>query len=81
MVNECKSGGYYLTIFNHSGIERTVEYGERELPEAESTVQLELKNEQHPMLCDGNGKLSCHNGVYSVTIPAGGWSFIQLSNT
>lgn len=79
LVNECKSGGYYLTVFNHSGIERTVAGGERELPEGESTLALTVKGTLVPTLCEGNGRLSNTGGAYAVTIPAGGWAFIKLN--
>lgn len=79
MVNHCTSGGYYLTIFNNSGIERTVEKGEIELEQATTTVKLKIKHNLTPTVCEGNGKMQFENGEYTVTIPAGGWSFIKLS--
>jgi hypothetical protein len=79
LLNECQSGGYYLTVFNHSGIERTVDAGEIELPDAETTVALELKEAMTPTLICGNGDLRCNGGAYSVTIPAGGWAFIKIA--
>ncbi|MBE6762486.1 MAG: hypothetical protein E7551_09440 [Ruminococcaceae bacterium] len=79
LLNECKSGGYYLTLFNHSGIDRTVEKGETQLPDAETTVTLELKRPLIPDLVCGNGVLRCDNGVYKVAIPAGGWAFIKIN--
>ena len=78
MVNECQSGGYYLTVFNHSGIERTVKRGEVELPEATAILTLTLKDEMIPTLCDGNGRLECDGGVFKLSIPAGGYSFIKI---
>ena len=78
MVNECLSGGYYLTAFNHSGIERTVERGEIELPEATCELTLTLKNGMIPTLLDGNGKLYLDGGEYKISIPAGGYSFIRI---
>jgi hypothetical protein len=78
LLNECQSGGYYLTVFNHSGIERTVDAGEIELPDAETTVTLELKHSMIPTLAYGNGALSCKDGVYKVTIPAGGVAVIKI---
>lgn len=78
LVNECKTGGYYLTVFNHSGIERTVEKGEVEMPEATTTVKLTLKNCTIPTVNEGNGKLFAKDGQYYLTIPAGGWAFIKI---
>lgn len=80
MVNKCESGGYYLTVFNHSGIERTVAKGEVELPEGITTVKLSFKDCTTPTLCEGNGELTAGNGTYQLTIPAGGWAFIKFGN-
>lgn len=79
MVNECTSGGYYLTVFNHSGIERTVEKGEVRLPEATSVLTLTVKDKMTPTVCDGDGELYSENGIYKLSIPAGGYSFIKIS--
>lgn len=78
LVNECAAGGYYLTIFNHSGIERTVAGGERELPEGAVTVSISVKDGLSANICEGNGTLSLREGGYCATIPAGGWLFIKL---
>ena len=78
MLNVCTSGGYYLSVFNHSGIERTVEKGEIRLPEAETTVTLQFKQDILPKVCEGDGRWSRVDGVYRLTIPAGGWSFIKF---
>lgn len=78
MVNECKGGGYYLTVFNHSGVERSVEKGEYTLPEAEKTATVTFKGEVSPALLEGDGKLSLENGTYRITIPAGGFAFIKF---
>jgi hypothetical protein len=78
MVNECKNGGYYLSVFNHSGVERSVANGEYTLPEAEKTVTLSFQNEASPILLEGNGRLSLENGTYRLTVPAGGFAFIKL---
>lgn len=78
MINECKSGGYYLTVFNHSGIARSVAEGEYTLPEAEKTVTLSFKNEASPLLLEGDGRLSKEDSVYRVTVPAGGFAFIKF---
>ena len=78
MVNECRSGGYYLTVFNHSGVERSVENGEYTLPEAEKTATITFKGEVSPALLEGDGRLSLEDGTYRITIPAGGFAFIKF---
>ena len=80
IVNKCTSGGYYLTVFNHSGIERTVKYGEVKLPDAAAVLTLTFKDKMTPTVCDGDGELYSENGIYRLVIPAGGYSFIKVSN-
>ena len=78
LLNECKSGGYYLTVFNHGGIERTVEKGEIQLPGTEVAVELILKQSMTPTLVYGNGSLVYNSGRYCLSIPAGGVAFIKI---
>ncbi len=78
MVNECKSGGYYLTVFNHSGVVRSVAEGEYTLPEAKKTVTVSFKNEASPTVLEGKGTLSKEAGAYRLTIPAGEFTFIKF---
>ena len=78
MVNECKSGGYYLTVFNHSGVVRSVEEGEYTLSEAEKTVSLTFKNEASPALLEGSGKLEKNGDTSKLTVPAGDFAFIKI---
>ena len=76
MVNKCTSGGYYLTIFNHSGICRSVAGGETKLAEAATTVSLDAK--VVPVMLEGDGEMVEKAGKYFVNIPAGGFAFIRL---
>lgn len=77
-VNERTSGGYYLTVFNNSGVSRSVADGETLDPNAEKTVTLTFKGERTPVICDGKGKLSLVDGIYKLTVPAGGWSIVKF---
>lgn len=79
MVNKCTTGGYYLTVFNHSGIERSDEKGEVALEQAQTRVSLQVKNGLTPTLLEGDGVLSNENGKFEIVIPAGGWAFIKLA--
>ena len=78
MVNKCQRGGYYLSVFNHSGVVRTVAEGEYTLPEAQKTVTISFKKESFPTLLEGDGQLSKENGIYRLTVPAGGFAFIKF---
>lgn len=79
LVNHCTSGGYYLSIFNHSGVERTVENGEKQMPEAKAIVEIFTKEQVKLTVCEGEGILSTDNDRNILVIPAGGWSFIKIS--
>ncbi len=74
MVNKC-DGGYYLIIFNHSGVIRSVEKGEYTLPEADCTARIRLKTESSLVRLEGAEISVCENGEYVAEIPAGGWFF------
>ncbi len=78
MVNEKTSGGYYLTVFNNSGVSRSVAEGETLDKNADKTVTLTFKGERCPEVCDGKGTLSLNDGVYKLTVPAGSWCLIKF---
>ena len=78
MVNKCTSGGYYLSVFNHSGVKRSIAEGEYTLPEEEKTVEITFKENALPQLCEGNGKLSLKDGKYLLSVPAGDWAFLKF---
>ena len=78
LVNECKSGGYYLTIFNHSGVCRSVAKGEYTLAEGNTSVVLDVKGEIVPKKLEGDGSIVKRGDKYYVEIPSGGFAFIKL---
>ena len=78
MVNECESGGYYLTVFNNIGIERTVAKGEIKLPEGERSARVCFKNGAVPTMLEGDGTLIVDGDDYRLTLPAGGFAFIRF---
>jgi hypothetical protein len=78
MVNERIGGGYYLTVFNNSGVSRTVADGESIDPNSEITVKLTFKGETTPVLCDGNGKLSNEDGTLYLTVNGGSWCILKF---
>lgn len=78
MVNERVGGGYYLSVFNHSGVERTLAEGEKILHEADKTVAVSFKGDVTPTVLEGTGTL-CRDGEgYKLTVPAGDWAFIRF---
>lgn len=78
LVNECESGGYYLTVFNNIGIERTVKDGEIALQEGERRGKIHFKTDTVPVLLEGNGNFQKTEDGYELTLPAGGFAFIKF---
>lgn len=78
LVNERVGGGYYLTVFNNIGIERTVANGEVALPEGERSAKVTFKNGAAPTLLESDGKLTPCGDAYTLTLPAGGYAFIRF---
>ncbi len=78
MVNECTEGGYYLSIFNHSGIHRTVADGERILPEAAKTLSVTFKKPCTPKVVYGTAVLKKEDGAYSIELPGGDFVMIRF---
>ena len=79
LVNHCTRGGYYLSVFNHSGVVRRVSEGEYTLPEAQKTVSLTFQNHAVPTLCEGDGFMEEKDGTYMLTVPAGGYALIYFN--
>ena len=78
MVNECTDGGYYLTIFNNSGVVRSVKDGEYTLREADKTVDVFFKNNREPEVCEGKATLKKNENIYELTVRAGDWCLIKF---
>ena len=78
LINKCKSGGYYLTVFNHSGIDISVLKGEIALPEARTSVKIMFKDGAMPTVCENEGDFVKINDEYILTLPAGGFAFIRF---
>lgn len=78
MVNRKKDGGYYLAVFNHSGITRSVAEGEGVLPEATMTVAIELKDGRELTYLEGSDKIVFVNGRYQVVLAGGEWLFAEF---
>lgn len=78
-VNERTGGGYYLALFNHSGVCRSVEKGEYVLPEAEVSAKISFASANaSPKVLEGGGKLESENGEYRITLAGGDWCLIAF---
>ncbi|MBR5519256.1 MAG: hypothetical protein IKU55_00920 [Clostridia bacterium] len=78
MVNHRIGGGYYLTIFNHSGVVRSVADGEYTLPEADESVAVTFRNFATPTLCEGDVAITTDGKTYRFTVPAGSWCLLRF---
>ncbi|MCQ2477498.1 MAG: hypothetical protein MJ125_06700, partial [Clostridia bacterium] len=75
IINKTEAGRYYLTIFNNTGIIRSVEKGEIKMKEAEKTVFVQIKDSRQLTMLEGDSRISAHGDGYYVTVPAGGFFF------
>ena len=71
IVNKNSNNEYCLTVFNNTGIVRTVKDGEYSLKEAEKTVCVELKDGRKLSAIYGNFEIKETDGKYYITVPAG----------
>ncbi len=71
IVNKNSDDEYFLTVFNNTGIVRSVKEGEYGLKEAEKTVQVELKDGRTLSALYGNFRIEETDGKYFITVPAG----------
>ena len=79
MVNRRIGGGYYLTVFNHSGVTRSVAEGESIIPGSEITAKVTFaSSDASPRVLEGGGRLTIENGSYTLTVPGGDWCLIAF---
>lgn len=77
MVNQAEDG-YYLAIFNHSGVKRTVAEGEYILPGTEKTVTLRINGCYPLQVLEGNATVEKNDCEYRITVPGGDWMFAKF---
>ena len=78
LLNECEKGGYYLSIFNQSGIVRTQKNGDEVLPTATKQVEITLKEGRKLVPLEGNTDVEYKDGKYYVTLKGGEWLFAKI---
>ena len=78
VVNKRGEDGYYLTVFNHSGVVRSVAEGESVLPEAEKIAVIELKDGKTLIPLEGSDKIVYKDGKYHVILAGGEWLFAKF---
>ena len=78
VVNKRGEDGYYLSVFNHSGVTRSVAEGEKVLPEAAKIAVIELKDGRELIPLEGSDKIVFKNGKYHVILAGGEWFFAKF---
>ncbi len=75
LINKRGDDGYYLTVFNHSGVVRSLEEGEYVLPEATHTVAVELNEGYRLTPLEGSKNITFEDGKYYITLEGGDYFF------
>ena len=78
LVNKRGDDGYYLSVFNHSGVVRSCADGESVLPDATRTVEIELKDGRALKRLEGSEDIGFKDGKYFVTVGGGDWFFAEF---
>jgi hypothetical protein len=72
-LNE-RDGGYYITVFNNSGVMRSPSFDEHVLDEETRTVSIDTKGKPLTNL-EGGGVLEHRDGKYYLTLRGGAFFF------
>ncbi len=78
MVTRRENGRYFLVVFNHSGVERTVKDGERLIPEAKTSVRICVKDDRKLTALEGSREIALHNGIYHLSVAPGDWFLAEF---
>ena len=78
LVNRRGEDGYYLTIFNHSGVIRTVSDGDTVLYDTQKTAVVQLKDNRTLKPLEGSKNVSFKDGKYYVTLTGGDYFFAEF---
>ena len=78
LLNEADGGGYYLSVFNHSGIVRTEEQGEEILESAAKTAMITIKDGKRLIPLEGITDVTFADGAYRVRLGGGEWLFAKI---
>ncbi|NMP38481.1 MAG: hypothetical protein GX051_10270 [Clostridiales bacterium] len=71
--------GFYLTLFNNDGVDKSVAHGERFLPEATRTAIIELNSSSQLTRLEGCADITKGGNKYFVTMKAGEVFFAKVS--
>ena len=74
MVNKRADGGYYLAVFNHSGVVRDLRSDEHIMAEETRTVTVDLSGKELLHL-EGDSDIEYRDGKYLITVRAGDFFF------
>ncbi|NLA77460.1 MAG: hypothetical protein GX851_06490 [Clostridiales bacterium] len=71
--------GWYLTVFNNDGINKSIQNGECVMPEATRLAVIDIKNELSLTRLEGCADISARDGKYYVSIKGGDIFFAKIS--
>lgn len=73
------SDGWYLTVFNNDGIDKSVENGEKQITDAIRIAEIDLKSCSCIIPLEGSRDVTLKDGKYYVKIFAGDYFFAKIS--
>ena len=77
ILNECNDG-FYLSVFNQSGILRSQAKGDEVLPIASKTAVITVKDGKKLIPLEGQVDICFNDGAYTVELNGGDWLFAKI---
>lgn len=77
LLNECNDG-FYLSVFNQSGILRSQAKGDEVLPIASKTAVITVKDGKKLIPLEGQVDICFNDGAYTVELNGGDWLFAKI---
>lgn len=72
------SDGWYLTVFNNDGIDKSVDGGEVQIKDARRVAVIDIKNRSSLTGLEGCRDITLTDGKYCVPIDAGDYFFAKI---
>lgn len=72
------SDGWYLTVFNNDGVDKSVENGERIIADAARTAVIEIKHGQNLIPLEGVREINKSDSKYYVPLNGGDYFFARI---
>ncbi len=78
ITHNSETDEYFVLLLNNRGVVRSVENGEKFMPEGEINVGLTVADDRKICQLEGNGSISVGSDCCNVTIPSGGWVLAKI---